>query len=125
MKQHILIRRLLSKQMAAEELLLEQQEKKYIVVEVPAAEFYKKYRGLVKLLRAIERAGDNGISTSKLCYKVFVSRHTFCIEQLEFAEKQGYITRDVVPVGGRGHPYTLNKITNRGKSLLKELKGLR
>jgi hypothetical protein len=114
-----LIRRLLSKKLAAE--LLE-QEKKYVVVEVPAAEFKKKYRGLVKLLQAIERTGDNGISTSKLCYKVFVSRHTFCIEQLEFAEKQGYITREVVPVGGRGHPYTLNKITKKGKELLRELR---
>jgi hypothetical protein len=114
-----LIGELLSK-LAAE--LLERQEKKYVVVEVPAAEFYKKYRGLVKLLRAIERAGDNGISTSKLCYKVFVSRHTFCIEQLEYAEKQGYITREVVPLGGRGHPYTVNKITSAGRKLLAEIR---
>ena len=108
--------------MTAEGLLLQQQEKKYIVIEVPAAEFKKKYAGLVKLLQAIERTGDHGISTSKLCYKVFVSRHTFCIEQLEYAEKQGYITRDVVPVGGRGHPYTINKITNKGSRLLAEIR---
>jgi hypothetical protein len=92
------------------------------MVEVPAADFYKKYRGLVKLLQEIQRAGDSGISTSKLCYKVFVSRDTFCMKQLEFAEKQGYITRKVMPSGGRGHPYTINKISSKGKKLLGELR---
>jgi hypothetical protein len=107
-----LIRRLLSKLTAD----------KYVVVEVPAADFKKKYAGLVRLLEAIEHAGDSGISTSKLCYKVFASRHTFCIEQLEFAKKQGYITRKVVSSGGRGHPYTINKISSKGKKLLEELR---
>ena len=91
------------------------------MVDVPVAEFYKKYRGLVKLLQEIERSGDTGIATSKLCYKVFVSRDSFCMKQLELAEEWGFITREVVPVGGRGHPYTINKITSAGRKLLAEI----
>jgi hypothetical protein len=92
------------------------------VVEVPAAEFYKKYRGLVMLLQEIERSGDRGIATSKLCYKAFASRDSFCMKQLELAEEWGFITREVVPVGGRGHPYTVNKITSAGRKLLAEIR---
>lgn len=96
------------------------------MVEVPTAEFYKKYKGLVNLLQEIERSGDTGIATSKLCYKVFASRDSFCIKQLQLAEQWGFITREVVPLGGkkigrRGHPYKINKITVKGKKLLKEL----
>jgi hypothetical protein len=97
------------------------------MVEVPAADFYKKYRGLVMLLQEIERSGDTGIATSKLCYKVFTSRDSFCMKQLELAEDWGFITREVVPLDGgkrrrRGHPYKINIITVKGKKLLKELR---
>ena len=90
------------------------------MVEIPATEFLRTHKGLVRLLEAIEKAGS--ISTRELCYKVFGSRHNFCIRQLEFAEKQGYIIRESVSLGGRGHPYTVNKITVKGKKLLKELR---
>jgi hypothetical protein len=93
-----------------------------IMVEIPASEFARTHSGLIRLLEAIEKVGERGISTRDLCYKVFVSRDSFCVKQLEFAEKQGYITRDVVPVGGRGHPYTINKITSAGKKLLAEIR---
>ena len=92
------------------------------MVEIPASEFLRTRAGLVRLLKAINRAGDNGISTRELCYKVFVSRDTFCIKQLEFAESQGYITRETMSLGTRGHPYTINKISVKGKKLLKELR---
>ena len=92
-----------------------------IMVEVPAEEFAKKYRGLIMLLKEIERVGDTGIATSKLCYRAFRSRHSFCIKQLEYAERQGYITRDIIRSGERGHPYTINRITAKGKTLLEEL----
>jgi hypothetical protein len=92
------------------------------MVEVPAAEFAKKYRGMVMLLQEISRHGDTGISTGKLCYKVFQSRHSFCMKQLELAENWGYVTREVVHLKGRGHPYKVNKITSKGKNLLKELR---
>jgi hypothetical protein len=93
-----------------------------ILVEVPAAEFAKKYRGMVMLLQEISKHGDTGISTSKLCYKVFKSRDSFCMKQLELAENWGYTTREVVHLEGRGHPYKINKITSRGKKLLQELR---
>jgi CTP-dependent riboflavin kinase len=93
-----------------------------IMVEIPASEFLRTRRGLVRLLEAIKKAGDSGITTRELCYKVFTSRDSFCVKQLEFAEEQGYITREVVPVGGRGHPYTINKITNKGSRLLAEIR---
>jgi hypothetical protein len=96
-----------------------------IMVEIPPSEFLRTHRGLVRLLKAIEKAGDKGITTRELCYKVFTSRDSFCIKQLEFAEEQGYIARDTVSIGRRGHPYTVNKITTKGKKLLQELKGLR
>jgi hypothetical protein len=85
-----------------------------ILVEVPAAEFAKKYRGMIMLLQEISKHGDKGISTSNLCYKVFQSRHSFCMKQ--------YITREVVHLEGRGHPYKVNKITSKGKKLLQELR---
>jgi hypothetical protein len=91
-----------------------------IMVEIPADEFVMTHKGLVRLLEAIEKAGS--ISTRELCYKVFTSRDSFCVKQLEFAEKQGYIIRDTVPLGGRGHPYTVNKITKKGQKLLEELR---
>jgi hypothetical protein len=95
-----------------------------IMVEIPASEFARTHSGLIRLLEAIEKVGERGISTRELCYKVFVSRDSFCVKQLEFAEKQGYIIREVVPLGSsrRGHPYTINKITVKGKKLLKELR---
>jgi hypothetical protein len=43
------------------------------------------------------------------------------MKQLELAENWGYTTREVVHLEGRGHPYKVNKITSKGKKLLKEL----
>jgi hypothetical protein len=92
-----------------------------IMVEISADEFARTHKGLIRLLQAIDKSGSEGISTRELCYKVFASRDTFCVKQLEYAEKQGYISRKTVPLGGRGHPYTVNRITAKGKNLLKEL----
>jgi hypothetical protein len=97
-----------------------------IMVEVPIDDFAKTHQGLIMLLKAIEKAGEEGISTKKLCYKVFVSRGSFCIKLLEFARKQGYITRETVSHGGkRGHPYTINKITSAGRKLLAEIRAVK
>jgi hypothetical protein len=96
-----------------------------IMVQIPADQFYEKYENMVKLLEEIERMGSAGISTRSLCEKVFHTRHANCLKELKVAERNGYITRDVVPGEGRGHPYTLNKISKKGKKLLEELKALR
>jgi hypothetical protein len=65
------------------------------------------------------------LTTRELCYKVFVSRDTFCVKQLEYAEKQGFIIRKTVPLGGRRHPYTINKITSGGRKLLAEIRAVK
>jgi hypothetical protein len=93
------------------------------MVEIPADQFYEKYENMVKLLEEIEKIGSAGISTRSLCEKVFHTRHINCLKELRIAERNEYIIRDVVPGGGRGHPYTVNKITKKGKKLLKELRG--
>jgi hypothetical protein len=93
-----------------------------IMVEISADEFARTHKGLIRLLQAIDKSGSEGISTREVCYKVFVSRDTFCVKQLEYAEKQGYITRKTVSLGGRGHPYTVNKITSAGRRLLAEIR---
>jgi hypothetical protein len=93
-----------------------------IMVEIPADQFYEKYENMVKLLEEIERAGSVGISTRSLCEKVFHTRHVNCLKELRIAERNEYITREAVPGEGRGHPFVLNKITKKGKELLRELR---
>ena len=92
------------------------------MVEISAEEFARTHKGLIKLLRAIEAAGPKGIATRKLCEQEFNSRH-YCNELLEFAKRQGYITRKREDPEGKGNKLHVNRIAAKGKKLLKELRG--
>jgi hypothetical protein len=91
-------------------------------IEVPADDFVRTHKALVRLLQVIEQSGSKGIATRQLCEQEFNSRN--CDEYLEFAEKQGYITRTKEPVakGRKGNTRNINRITSQGKRLLRELK---
>lgn len=94
------------------------------MVEISAEEFARTHKGLIKLLRAIDAAGQTkGIATRKLCEQEFNSRH-YCNELLEYARRQGFITRKREPAEGKGNTLHVNRIAAKGKKLLKELEGI-
>ena len=92
------------------------------MVEISPEEFARTHKGLIKLLRAIEKSGSLGIASRKLCEQEFNSRH-YCNELLEFAKRQGYITRKREDPEGKGNKLHVNRIAAKGKKLLKELRG--
>jgi hypothetical protein len=95
-------------------------------IKVTAADFRKTHAQLVKLLKALDKAGPNGgLSTRKLCEQVLNSkayaRKNSLIDQ---AVALGYITRKKVkrPKGLVGNPlWTVNFISPKGKQLLDQL----
>jgi hypothetical protein len=85
--------------------------------------FIRDHTGLVRLLIAVNRAGKRGISTRRVCEQVFNSR-SYGLEMLKEAAKQELITRSTpVPPGKgeRGNWLVVNKITPKGRRLLKNL----
>jgi hypothetical protein len=72
------------------------------------------------VLRALEVAGPQGLSTRKVSEQVFNS-HSYGVHILRQAYDLGYITRKTKPRQGPGHPYTMNYITQKGRKLLQEL----
>jgi DNA-binding MarR family transcriptional regulator len=96
------------------------------MIDVSPADFLKLYRGMVRALRAIEKASRSdpgrGLPTRKLSQDVFNSR-TYGWKVLKQAEKLGYIKRKRVqkPKGQRGNYMVMNYLTPKGRRLLQEL----
>lgn len=92
------------------------------MIEVSSADFYRLHSGLVRVLKALDEAGPQGLPTRSVGEKIFNSR-THGWRMVVQAEKLGYVVRERVPkpktVGG--YPYTMNRITPKGRKLLKEL----
>lgn len=96
-----------------------------LTIKVTAEDFLRNHAQLVKLLKALDKAGPNGMSTRKLCENVLNSkayaRKNSLIGQ---AVALGYISRRKVkrPEGQVGNPvWVVNYITTKGKEILAKL----
>jgi hypothetical protein len=94
-------------------------------IKVTPQDFLRSHKQLVKLLKALNKAGLNGMSTRKLCENVLGSkayaRKNSLIDQ---ALSLGYISRKQVrrPKGQVGYPvWIMNYIAPKGKQLLAQL----
>lgn len=73
------------------------------------------------MLQAIERAGPSGLSTNEAGLKVFNSR-SYGWRIIKQAGDMGYVARERSPREEGGHYYIVNKLTDKGRKLLQELK---
>ena len=73
--------------------------------------------GLVRLLKIIQEAGKDGISTRKLCEQAFHT-HNYGMRVINRAYDDGYIKR--FGKNKRGHNKT-NYLSDKGKELLSQL----
>ncbi len=87
-------------------------------LNVSPSDLLRKYNaGLIRLLRIIEEAGKDGISTRKLCERVFKTRnYGMCV--INRAYDDGYIKR--FGKNKRSHN-KVNYLSDKGKELLNEL----
>jgi hypothetical protein len=94
------------------------------MIDVSPSDFLKipGYAGIVRMLQALEEAGSSGLSTNEAGLKVFHSR-THGWRTLKRANEMGYITREVVhKEKSIGHYRVVNKLSDKGRRLLEELK---
>jgi hypothetical protein len=90
-------------------------------IEISAAEFARFNKGLITVLKAVQSAGADGISTRRLLYKIKMTGYGQTL--INRAEKQGYIRREKrKPDSGRGFPPVYNILSAKGKKLLTQLK---
>jgi len=96
-----------------------------LTIKVTAEDFLRSHSQMVKLLKALDKAGPQGLSTRKLCENILNSkayaRKNSLIDQ---AVALGYISRKKVkrPAGQVGNPvWVVNYITAKGKHLLNQL----
>jgi hypothetical protein len=86
-------------------------------------EYIRQNIGLFRLLLALSRTGDKGMSTMRLLHHVFHSTGYGWLV-LKRAEAEGLIKHEVTGTSKgkeRGTPITTNKITPKGRKLLKKL----
>ena len=86
------------------------------VIEISAEEFARTNKGLITVLKAVAQAGDNGISTRKLLYKIHMTGYGQTL--IHRAKTQGYIKRVPNPPEKKGGWLTINYLTPKGKRLL-------
>ncbi len=77
----------------------------------------KDNAGLVRLLKIIQEAGKDGISTRKLCEQAFHT-HNYGMRVINRAYDDGYIKR--FGKNKRGHN-KINYLSDKGKELLSQL----
>ena len=87
-------------------------------VSSPSSDFPRKdIAGLVRLLKIMEGAGKNGISTTKLCEQAFKTRN-YSMRVIDRAYDDGYIKR----YGKGKHAHKkINYLSEKGKELLSQL----
>jgi hypothetical protein len=88
------------------------------MIDVTPSDFLKLHSGLVRMLRVLEQAEE--LPTTKAGEQVFNSR-TYGWRILVGAAELGYITRTPVARMGGGHPFVMNRLTEKGRQLLREL----
>jgi hypothetical protein len=89
-------------------------------LNVSPSDLLRKYNaGLIRLLRIIEEAGKDGISTKKLCEQAFKTRN-YGMRVINRAYDEGYIKRFGKNKRGGGHK-KVNYLSDKGKELLSQL----
>ena len=61
----------------------------HILIDVSPRDYFHTHKGLVKLLRLIEKSGSTGIATRKLCLEAFRSKDSFCIRAVRERKDAG------------------------------------
>ncbi len=90
-------------------------------IEVSAADFGHMNKGLITVLKAVQKAGSEGISTRKLLYDE-IKMIGYGQTLVKRAEREGYIKRkEVVQSGHKGAHLVINCLTPKGKKLLSQL----
>jgi hypothetical protein len=78
-------------------------------------------KGLITVLNAVAKSGDDGISTRKLLYDE-IKMIGYGQTLIKRAEKEGYISRPKVRRPGyKGAHLVMNRLTPKGKKLLSQL----
>ena len=77
----------------------------------------KENAGLVRVLKIIQEAGKDGISTRKLCEQAFKT-HNYGMRVIDRAYEDGYIKR--FGKNKRGHN-KINYLSDKGEELLDQL----
>lgn len=89
-------------------------------IEISVSDFARTHKGLITLLKAVAKAGPDGITTRKLYTKIKMTGHGDKL--VDEAERKGYIVREErKPKTGVGFYPVYNIITPEGKALLKKL----
>jgi hypothetical protein len=88
-------------------------------IEVSAAEFARTNRGLITVLKAVQKHGDEGIPTRKLLHNE-IKMIGYGETLIKRAEALGYIRREErEPESGRGFHPVYNIITPKGQAAAK------
>lgn len=90
------------------------------VIEISAEEFARANKGLITVLKAVQQAGSSdGIPTRKLLHKIHMIGYGQTL--IDRAEKLGYIIREEREPEGKGAWLVVNKLSPKGKALLRKL----
>jgi hypothetical protein len=89
------------------------------MIEVSPAEFARMNKGLITVLKAIQAAGKEGISTRKLYHRIRMTGHGDKL--VRHAQQEGYIKRVPKPPEKKGAWLMMNYLTPKGKRLLENL----
>lgn len=101
----------------------EQEEKKRITVKVPFDDFVRHNKIMLRLMFELEKYHPHPIPTNRLYLLSRVSNNYGGIALCKGVD-MGYITRKRVqkPPGEKGNDMILNNLTERGLTLLKQLR---
>lgn len=91
------------------------------MIRVSTAEFARTNKGLLRLLKAVEKAGDDGIATRNLLNDIHMTGYGQTL--IRRAEERGFIKREERPPekGRKGAWLKVNILTKKGKQLLQKL----
>jgi hypothetical protein len=91
-----------------------------LTIEVSAAEFARMNKGLITVLKAVQKSGDEGISTRRLLYNE-IKMIGYGQSLVKRAEAEGYIMRKETQSGHKGAHLVMNYLTPKGKQILSQL----
>ena len=100
-----------------EHLCEDREERLYITASSSDSIHKKDNAGLVRVLKIIQEAGKDGISTRKLCEQAFKTRN-YGMRVINRAYDDGYIKR--FGKNKRGHK-KVNYLSDKGNELLDQL----
>jgi hypothetical protein len=92
-----------------------------MTIEISAEEFARSNKALLTLLKAVAKAGKDGISTRALYAQIKMTGYGDKL--VNIAERDGYIVRvrRKQKIDGKGPWYVFNILTKKGQRLLAQL----